>query len=344
MSFAMKRKGGVSILIKALNEEARIADCLAAAVREAQSIDGEVVLVDSLSTDRTVEIARSYPIRIVQFSRVEDCGCGAAVQLGYQFAVGEYIYVLDGDMELQTGFLARALAFLTAEADVAGVAGKLLDTQIRNAMDAKRAETVGSVRDRIEVDALGGGGLYRRDAIESVGYLAHRWLPAFEEAELGFRLRAAGWRLFRLPDVAVLHTGHTESSWGMVRRLWRNRRAHAGGMFLRSAFRRPWWWLTVKNQWTVVLTPIIHLVILGIASFIGNGLLDSIGKWLLLELGGWMCLWLALCIKKRNLPLAAFSLINWHILSLAALLGASRTLPDPRIPIAAREITQSESF
>lgn len=339
MSRATKSVGRVSILIKALNEEARIAHCLAAAVREAQAAGGEVILVDSLSTDRTVEIARSYAIRIVQFYRPEDRSCGAAVQLGYQFAGGEYIYVLDGDMELQSGFIAKALAVLEAEPNVAGVGGKMIDTHIRTVADARRAETLGRLSERIEVDELGGGGLYRREAIESVGYLAHRWLPAFEEAELGFRLRAAGWRLVRLPEVAVSHTGHVESSWGMVRRLWRNRRAHAAGMFLRSAYRKAWWWRAVQYQWYVMFTPAIHLAAVGIAILLGSGLPGIVETWLALELGIWMCLLAVLGIKKRNLSLAGFSLINWHILTVAALFGASRALADPRLPIESREIT-----
>jgi glycosyltransferase involved in cell wall biosynthesis len=330
---------GVSILIKALNEEARIGKCLAAAVREAESIEGEVILVDSLSTDRTVEIARSYSVRVVQFSCLEDRSCGAAAQLGYQFANGAYIYVLDGDMELQTGFIAKALAILEAEPDLAGVGGKLVDTHIRTSADAGRAQTVGSVSERTEVDHLGGGGLYRREAIESVGYLAHRWLPACEEAELGFRLRAAGWRLVRLPDVAVTHTGHEESSWGMLGRLWRNRRAHAGGMFLRSAFGKAWWWHTVRYQRILILTPAIHFATLGAAILLDSNFVDILGKWLLLELGAWMGLWFVFGIKKQSLSLAAFSLLNWHILTFAALLGASRALADPEVPIPAREIT-----
>lgn len=343
MSTAAKCMRRVSILIKALNEEARIAHCLDAAVREAQLVDGEVILVDSLSTDRTVEIARSYPIRIVQFSFPEDRSCGAAVQLGYQFAEGEYIYVLDGDMELQNGFIAKALNVLETESNVGGVGGKLLDRRIRTAADLRRALTLGILSRRIEVDELGGGGLYRRKAIESVGYLAHRWLPACEEAELGFRLRAAGWRLFRLPDPAVLHTGHTESNWGMVRRLWKNRRAHAAGMFLRSAFGKAWWWRAVRYQWPVVLTCAIHLMAFGIAVLLGASLLDILWNWLVLECGAWICLLLGLAIKKRNLPLAGFSLINWHIYTLAALLGASYEVADPLVPIAARDITHPES-
>lgn len=339
MGSAAKHMGRVSILIKALNEEARIGNCLAAAVREAQSIKGEVILVDSLSTDRTVEIARSYSVRVVQFSCPEDRGCGAAVQLGYQFSDGAYIYVLDGDMELQIGFIAKALAILEAEPDLAGVGGKLVDTHIRTSADARRAQTVGNLSQRTEVDHLGGGGLYRREAIESIGYLSNRWLPAFEEAELGFRLCAAGWRLVRLPDVAVLHTGHEESSWGMLRRLWRNRRAHAGGMLLRSAFGKAWWWHTVRYQWALVLTPAIHLAILGIAISLNSSLFNMLGEWLALEFGVWMCLWLALSIKKRSISLAGFSLVNWHIFTFAALLGSSRALADPELPIPAREIT-----
>ncbi|SOD40083.1 glycosyltransferase family 2 protein [Nitrosovibrio sp. Nv4] len=338
MNTPTKRNGRVSILIKALNEEARIANCLAAAVREAQSLDGEVILVDSLSTDRTVEIARTYPIRIVQFSCLGDRGCGAAVQLGYQFAQGDYIYILDGDMELQTGFIAKALNVLETEPDVAGVGGKLLDRQIRTAADLRRAQTLGILSQRIEVNELGGGGLYRREAIESVGYLAHRWLPAFEEAELGFRLSAAGWRLIRLPDPAVLHTGHAESNWDMVRRLWRNRRAHAVGMFLRSALGKSWWWRAVLSQRIVILTPGIHLVVLGIAILLGNSLRATVGVWLALEFGVWLCLWLALAVKKQDLQIAGFSLISWHISTAAALIGSSRPLADPHTPIAAREI------
>ena len=87
----------VSLLVKALNEEAKIAACLDAAVREAATVSGEVILVDSLSTDRTVEIARGFPVRIIQFANATDCGCGAAVQLAYQYARSDFVYVLDGN-------------------------------------------------------------------------------------------------------------------------------------------------------------------------------------------------------------------------------------------------------
>jgi hypothetical protein len=45
-----------------------------------------------------------------------------------------------------------------------------------------------------------------------------------------------------------------------------------------------------------------------------------------------------LAVKKQDVQLAWFSLINWHISTAAALIGSRRPLADPYIPIAAREI------
>ena len=70
-----------------------------------ESVGGEVILADSYSTDRTVKIASRYPVRIVQLRHPEERCCGVGPQLGYQYAQGEFIYLMDGDMTLLEGFL-----------------------------------------------------------------------------------------------------------------------------------------------------------------------------------------------------------------------------------------------
>ena len=67
----------LSIGIKALNEEADIAAAIESALAAAEPFAGEVVLADSGSTDRTIEIARSYPVRIVQLANIGERCCGA---------------------------------------------------------------------------------------------------------------------------------------------------------------------------------------------------------------------------------------------------------------------------
>ena len=51
---------------------------------------GEVILADSASTDRTIEIAAKYPIKIVTLQPVEDRSCGTGVQLAYQYSAGRF--------------------------------------------------------------------------------------------------------------------------------------------------------------------------------------------------------------------------------------------------------------
>ncbi|MDN3920856.1 glycosyltransferase family 2 protein [Roseateles violae] len=318
----------ISVLIKALNEERRIGACLDSVMLAIRGLDAEVLLVDSLSNDRTVEIARRYPIRIVQFQRIEDRGCGAAVQLGFQQARGEYIYVLDADMELMPGFLALALQRLADDPGLAGVGGRLVDRCVLTEYDKRRARAALQQVADVEVLELGGGGLYRRNAVDQVGYLANRWLAAFEEADLGARLNAAGWRLLRLHAVAVTHEGHVEGNWAMLRRLWRNGRAQATGAFLRAAWGQPWWRLACRKQRHVLLVAAIW----GLGGLVAC-ILGVVGA-------GWMLALLALAavpvlllaaltLRKRSLREASWALATWHMFAAAALLGSLATPRDP---------------
>lgn len=326
----------VTVIIKAFNEAHRISACVEAAVLEACSVDGEVLLVDSLSGDDTVKIASEQPIRIVQFDSAADRGCGAAVQLGYQYARGEYIYVLDADMILQPGFLKAALARLESDSTVAGVAGKLQDVAIRTLADEERNRHYRSSVGEVEVSALGGGGLYRRKAIEQVGYLAHRGLAAYEEMELGMRLRTAGWRLLRMDMISVLHEGHRETNIQMLRRLWRNGRAQATGKFLRSSLGTPWFLHVVKKLRYVLVIPLGYFIILLTILLCPSHLYHIALGGLLLSI-----LLVAFFVGRRaegGLGRGLSTLLVWNYLWFATVVGWFGAKVDPMEKIAAHEI------
>lgn len=328
----------VTIIVKALNEERHIAACLASAKAALQGLNGEILLADSVSADRTVEIARQMNVRIVQFESVADRNCGATLQLGYQFAQGSYIYVLDGDMTLEPDFIIRALAYLKEHPNVAGVGGKLIDTQFNTLADRFRAARYAALRTAQEVDVLGGGGLYRRAAIEEVGYLAHRGLPAFEELELGVRLRSKGYRLVRLPDAAISHTGHNETSYQMLMRLWRNGRIRASGSFLRSALGRPWMGRALRHCWFVFVAPLLYLACALLAAAAVAAGVSVLSAGLLSLLMVWLPVLLALLWKKRSLSEAGLSLLTWHMYAVGAIPGLLRAVRDPGQAIPARII------
>ncbi len=51
------------------------------------------------------------PSGIVQLARADERCCGVGLQLAHQHSVGEFVYILDGDMEMLPG-LPEALAFM----------------------------------------------------------------------------------------------------------------------------------------------------------------------------------------------------------------------------------------
>ena len=78
----------VSIIIRALNEEAYLANCLEAILT--QTVSAEIILVDSQSTDATVDIAESYGCKIISITR-DEFTFGRALNLGVAEVESDYI-------------------------------------------------------------------------------------------------------------------------------------------------------------------------------------------------------------------------------------------------------------
>ena len=225
----------VSVVIKALNEESGIEATIESALRAVSKVGGEVVLADSCSTDRTIELAMKYPVRIVQLANPSERCCGIGPQLGYQHSSGEFIYIIDGDMQLLDGFLEEALDILAQRPDVAGVGGRVVELNTESLEYVSREQRAAGHRQTGSVDRLDGGGLYRRSAIEEAGYFSDRNLHSYEEYDLGVRLRVLGWRLWRVPQGAVNHFGHDAPPYLLLLRRWRTRYVCGLGELIRAA-------------------------------------------------------------------------------------------------------------
>lgn len=307
----------LSILIKTYNEEGKIDKCIKSALDSIRGIVGgvEIIVADSLSTDATIEIVQRYDVKLVQLCDVVDRGCGSGVQLGFQHAAGRYVYLLDGDMELQQGFLLQALKLLECDDRLAGVSGITQDKRMRNWFDRQRLQKKPSAVPR-EVEWLGGGGLYRRAAIEDAGgYAGNRNLKAFEEAELGLRLRSQGWLLLRIPTLAILHTGHDESTRSLIARHWRSGRLDSGGVLLKIALPQPWRFRALK----MFAYPLVTLLywITWLACLI------LVNDWHVFATlaGAGVIVYMLMVFKKRSFIDAGVALLLWHVAALGIVRG-----------------------
>ena len=194
----------VGVVVIGRNEGARLGKCIESVAATART----VVYVDSGSTDDSVPMARAKGVAVVELNmhlpftaaRARNEGFRKLRELEPNLA---YVQFVDGDCELAGDWLKKATLFLSLREDVAVVCGRLRERyperSIYNLMCDIEWDTPAG-----ETKACGGIAMMRAASFERVnGFRAD--LIAGEEPELCIRLRALGWRIWRLAEEMALH-------------------------------------------------------------------------------------------------------------------------------------------
>jgi glycosyltransferase involved in cell wall biosynthesis len=102
----------LSVIVTTFNEEINVAECL-----ESVLWADEILLVDSFSTDATVEIARRYPIRVEQR---EYFGSAAQKNWSLDRVSHEWVLIIDADERVPDPLAEEILRTLAEEPSVNG--------------------------------------------------------------------------------------------------------------------------------------------------------------------------------------------------------------------------------
>jgi GT2 family glycosyltransferase len=202
------------------NEGERLRRCLAAVTRQLDHI----VYVDSGSTDDSLALARAMGVTAIELdvdqpftaARARNAGARALTQAHPDLA---FVQFIDGDCELDPGWLAAAMAAMSQAPRIAVVCGRRRERQpdasVYNRLcDIEWNTPVG------ETDACGGDSLMRLSAFQQAGGFAPD-LIAGEEPDLCHRLRQLGWKVWRIDAEMTLHdAGMTRPSqwWARAKR------------------------------------------------------------------------------------------------------------------------------
>jgi GT2 family glycosyltransferase/LmbE family N-acetylglucosaminyl deacetylase len=224
----------VAVLVIGRNEGQRLRWCLNSAVREARRL----LYVDSGSSDGSVELAQSLDVDTLEldpgtpFSAARARNEGAA-RLRTAPAPPRYVQFVDGDCELERGWLRTAAAFLDEHADVAVVSGRLRekspDRSVFNMLSQSEWDLPSG-----ETRSCGGIAMMRVRAFEQArGFRVD--LIAGEEPELCLRLLRQGWKIWRLPQNMALHDSGMSRFSQWWKRTLRAGHAFANGVALHGA-------------------------------------------------------------------------------------------------------------
>lgn len=215
----------ISVIVIGKNEGARLATCLSCAQRALRMLSYELIYVDSRSADNSIAVAKAHGARCFTLEEA-DTTAGLGRFVGTQAAHGEYLLFLDGDMQLQPGFVERAMMKMAAEG-YDGACGIREDHYVRSGeVISINKNYFQCTRERI-VPEFGGAIFLKAEALSACG----GWSPdtiACEEAELHARLKAAGRRIVELPIPMIIHCDAVRDDRSVLRVFFSKRRLGEG--------------------------------------------------------------------------------------------------------------------
>ena len=197
-----------------------------------------VIYVDSGSSDSSLEAATQRGISTIELDDSQPLNAARARNTGFEYLTSklhdlEFIQFIDGDCELDQDWMNKATGFLKQRTDVAAVCGRITErnpeASIYNYLCQREWDTPTGKK-----KSCGGNSLMRISAFASERGFRDD-LIAGEEPELCFRLRAAGWQIWKLPEAMVTHdAGMTRfSEWW--KRSVRSGHAFTQGMIIHGA-------------------------------------------------------------------------------------------------------------
>ncbi len=328
----------VSIIIKTLNEEQRIAAAIESALAALPDGQVEVIVSDSGSTDRTVEIASTYPVRVVQIEAPARASCGLGPQLGFQYSTQPFICLIDGDMIIEPDFIPAALQYMAEHPETGGVTGHVVDQILESLEFQRRARRQTPEKQAGNIDRMNGGGLYRRAAIEQAGYFSDRNLHGHEEFDAGVRLRTHGWKLYRLDRPFVQHFGYSMNAYKLLTRRWKSKYLRGTGEVLRAAVGQPHWQNVIKELPELRLWGAVYVWWLVVIAAL---LLGFVTPWALVAALVFALLpFVLMSIRERSVSLGVYAVVAWIFHAAAMPLGFFQPRRKPQDWIESRVLNE----
>ena len=252
----------VSVIILNWNGKKFLQECLDSLWGQTFS-DFETILLDNGSSDGSAAYVReAYPW--VQLATLpENIGFTGGNNRALMECSGKFIVTLNNDTKLEPGFLAALVAAAEGDPRIGMVATKMLNFYEKGRLDSVgvriapngMGQNIGvGEQDCGQYDVLAevfgpcaGAALYRREMLDEVGFFDPSFFAYYEDLDLAWRGRLAGWRCVTAPAAVVYHV-HSATSGKM-------------SPFTVYHVQRNKWFVIVKNWPAALLVKRLPLVL-----------------------------------------------------------------------------------
>lgn len=219
----------LSVVIVNWNSCGDLLACLESLARQ-QHQDLEVIVVDNGSTDGSVAAARARFPRCTILAQERNLGFAEGANLGIAASHGEWVALLNNDTVADEEWASSLVAAAEAAPPTCGMLQSVLLFMDRpseinstgivltawgSGNDAREGAQAEILRPEEIFCPTAGACAYRRSMLEAVrltgGYFDREHFMYFEDLDLGWRARLAGYSALLVPSSIVLHKRHASA-------------------------------------------------------------------------------------------------------------------------------------
>lgn len=224
----------LSVIIVNYNVKAYLEQCLRSVEEALRGMDGDIYVVDNLSTDGSVEMVRELFPGVKLIANTENVGFSRANNQAIRASEAEYMVLLNPDTVVGEDVFHKAVAFMDRDPQVGGLGVKMIDGTGRFLPESKRGlptpavaffKIVGLARlfprskvfgryhlgnlpenEAAPIEILSGACMFlRKQALDEVGLLDESFFMYGEDIDLSYRITLGGYTNWYLPDARIIH-------------------------------------------------------------------------------------------------------------------------------------------
>lgn len=213
-------KTSVSIIIPVLNAERFISDCLSHILKlDPGQVDYEVLVVDNGSTDKTLQLVKTFPVKFIVEPKVT---ISRLRNIGAQRTSGSILAFLDADCLVPPTWIINCLQIFKDSS--IGATGCWYQLPPNPTFTERTWDIVTKLRrEKIgDIDWVPSGDLIvRRNVFEQINGFDENLITS-EDVDICRRIRSAGYQIYSHPKIAVIHLGNPKNIAHLIKKeKWR---------------------------------------------------------------------------------------------------------------------------
>ncbi|MEP6646444.1 MAG: glycosyltransferase [Saprospiraceae bacterium] len=224
----------LSVIIVSYNVYPFLDNCLRSVQQAMQGIDGEIIVVDNSSVDRTPQLLREHFPSVILVSNADNKGFAKANNQGFEICRGDNVVVLNPDTIVSEDTFTICLHFLDEHQDAGAIGVRMVDGSGKYLPESKRglptllasfmkmsgiyklftrSQKLNSYYqghigqfETAKIEVLTGAFMMiRKKVLMKTGFFDEDYFMYGEDIDLSYRITKAGYAIYYLPTTSIIH-------------------------------------------------------------------------------------------------------------------------------------------